>query len=79
MKQFQDAQNQLSGALGTRGRIEFEIPFNVPPDRPVGLLSDLQVPALSGEQLVANALAANLFRRGVRRRAHDHARWARGS
>jgi predicted dehydrogenase len=27
-------------ALGTRGRIEFEIPFNVPPDRPVGIVVD---------------------------------------
>jgi predicted dehydrogenase len=26
--------------LGTRGRIEFEVPFNVPPDRPTGIIVD---------------------------------------
>jgi predicted dehydrogenase len=31
---------QRVNALGTRGRIEFEIPFNVPPDRPTGIIVD---------------------------------------
>ena len=31
---------QRVNVLGTRGRIEFEIPFNVPPDRPTGIIVD---------------------------------------
>jgi predicted dehydrogenase len=32
--------HQRVNVLGTRGRIEFEIPFNVPPDRPTGIVVD---------------------------------------